>query len=270
MGFSKNTASWFPVLGFSKGAETPGSPIDDAFDAMEKGFATKLVPDQVKPQAVKAPRRQMIVKRSGDRLTHFLHNEEGTQVLEAQTTNGCVKIFGAARDKIASPSTPAFTLSFDKEKKDWTLTSSHCEYCQYRVPSRSCSCKERGGQRLAYMRHAKEELGGGVAMCMDVDIPDINADGSSVTWCPSCSDAEEKRLELTSLRPKWNPKLGSLCMDFKGRVEAASAKNFQLCFDDEVILMYGKKSNGDFILDFEHPLSPVQAFAIALTTMFWT
>jgi hypothetical protein len=268
MGFSKTTASWFPVLGYSKGAETAGSPIDDAFDAMEKGFANKLVPDQLKPQASKAPRRQMCVKRSSDRLTHFLYNEDGTQVLEAKTSNSCVKVFGSVGDVRASASTPAFTLSFDKDKRDWTLTSSHCEFCQYRVPSRSC--KARGGQTLAFMRHAKEELGGGVAMCMDVDIPAINADGSSVVWCPSCSGAEEERLELTSLRPKWNSKVGSLCMDFKGRVDAASAKNFQLCFNDEVVLMYGKKSDGDFILDFEHPLSPAQAFAIALTTMFWT
>lgn len=270
MGFSKitaSTASWFPVLGCSK-AETPGSPMDDAFDAMEKGLANKMAPDQMKPQAATDPRRQMIVKRSTDRLTHFLHTEDGTKVLQAQTADGCVKIFGVAGDAKASASTPAFTMSFDKDKVDWTLTSNHCEHCQYRVPSRSC--KSRGGQTLAFMRHGKEELGGGVAMTMDVDIPAMNANGSSVVWCPLCSDAHDKRLELTTLRPKWNPKLSSLCMDFKGRVDAASAKNFQLCFNDEVVLVYGKRSNGDFILDFEHPLSPAQAFAIALTTMFWT
>jgi hypothetical protein len=242
--------------------------MDDAFDAMEKGFANSLAPDQVKPQAAEVPRRQMIVKRSDDRLSHFLYNEDGMQLLEAKTSNGLVKIFAAVGDAKVSARTPALSLTHDKDKKDWRLSSSHCEHCQYRVPSRSC--KDRGGKTLAYVRHAKEELGGGVAMCMDVDIPDINAEGTSAIWCPLCSNVEDERLELTSLRPKWNEKLGSLCMDFKGRIDAASAKNFQLCLNDEVILVYGKKSNGDFILDFEHPLSPAQAFAIALTTMYWT
>jgi len=240
----------------------------DAFDAMEKGFANELAPDQVKPEAAQVPRRQMRVRRSDDRLSHYLFNEDGIQLLEAQTKNGCVKVFAAVGDAKVSGATPAFTLTFDKDKTDWRLASSHCEHCQYRVPSKSC--KHKGGQTLAFVKHAKEELGGGVAMCMDVDIPDIKADGSSEIWCPLCTDAEDKRIELTSLRPKWNSKLGSLCMDFKGRIDAASAKNFQLCLDDEVVLLYGKKSNGDFVLDFEHPLSPAQAFAIALTTMFWT
>jgi len=242
--------------------------MDDVFDAMEKGFASELAPDQVKPQAAEVPRRQMCIKRSEDRLTHFLYNEDGIQLLEAKTENGCVKIFAAVGSAKVPAMMPAFTLNFDKDKRDWRFSSSHCERCQYRVPSRSC--KDKGGQTLAFMRHAKEDLGGGVAMCMDVDIPNIKANGSSVIWCPLCSDSEDERLELTTLRPKWNQKLGSLCMDFKGRVDAASAKNFQLCFNEEVVLLYGKKSNGDFVLDFEYPLSAAQAFAIALTTMFWT
>lgn len=265
MGFS-TTASWFPVLG-KKEVDKPGSPMYDAFDAMEKGFANELAPDQVKPQAADVPKRQMVVKRSADRLSHFLYNEDGLQLLEARTGNGCVQIFAAVGDAKVKAGTPAFSLTFDKDKKDWRFASSYCEHCQYRVPSKSC--KDRGGQTLAFVRHEKEELGDGVAMCMDVDIPGLTADGTSSIWCPLCSD-EDRRIELTSLRPKWNRKLGSLCMDFKGRVDAASAKNFQLCLGEEVVLLYGKKSNGDFVLDFEHPLSPAQAFAIALTTMFWT
>jgi hypothetical protein len=235
---------------------------------MEKGYANSLAQDQVKPEQPDNKRRQMIVKRSDDRLSHFLMNENGVQLLEARTTNGCVDIFSGAGDAKVSGRTPAFSMTYDKEKRDWRLSSSHCEHCQYRVPSRSC--KDRGGQTLAVMRHAKEELGGGVAMCMDVDIPGFDADGTRGIWCPLCCDTQENRIEFTSLRPKWNQKLGSLCMDFKGRVDAASAKNFQLCLNDEVVLVYGKRSTGNFILDFEYPLSPAQAFAIALTTMFWT
>merc|ERR1719321_2653878 len=96
MGFSKTTASWFPVL--TRREEKPGSPMDDAFDAMEKGFANELAPDQVKPQAADVPKRQMVVKRSDDRLSHFLYTEDGLQLLEARTGNGCVQIFAAVGD----------------------------------------------------------------------------------------------------------------------------------------------------------------------------
>merc|ERR1719453_2515256 len=105
---------------------------------------------------------------------------------------------------------------------------------------------------------------------MDVDIPQIGTDGQSEIWCGMCDGSDEARIELTSLRPKWNEKLSSLCMDFKGRVEAASAKNFQLCLDEKPVLIYGKKKNGTFALEFEHPLSTAQAFTIALSTMYWT
>jgi hypothetical protein len=105
---------------------------------------------------------------------------------------------------------------------------------------------------------------------MDVDIPQIGVDGQSETWCPLCQGSDDARIELSSLRPKWSEKLQALCMDFKGRVEAASAKNFQLCLDDKAVLVYGKKANGTFCLEFEHPLSTAQAFTIALSTMYWT
>jgi len=154
----------------------------------------------------------------------------------------------------------AFDLTHDKDKLNWTVESSFCEKCAYRNPLNSC--KNKSGQTLSYIRHYKEEIGEGMAMCMDVDIPQIGE-----IWCPICQSSDDARIELSSLRPKWNERLKSLCMDFKGRVEAASAKNFQLCLDDKAVLVYGKKANGTFCLEFEHPLSTAQAFTIAISTI---
>jgi len=235
---------------------------------MERGFARALARDEVRPAAAEVPRRTMRVERSEDRLVHVLYNEEGAPVLEARVKQESVQIFAAGGDLKLPTELPAFTMTYDKEKRNWKVASSYCDKCVYRAPS--CSCKDHGGQTLALVRHMKEEIGEGVAMCMDVDIPSIGADGAGAIWCPLCKGAEENRLELGSMRPKWNEKLKSLTMDFKGRVECASAKNFQLCLDDKVVLLYGKKATGDFALEFEHPMSPAQAFAIALTTMFWT
>lgn len=56
----------------------------------------------------------------------------------------------------------------------------------------------------------------------------------------------------------------------------ASAKNFQLeeagksdGKAETVKLLFGKASESQFVLDFQQPLSPIQAFAAALSTMVW-
>jgi hypothetical protein len=269
MGFSKTTTSWFSVLSGEKKAEKIAVDSADAVDAMERGFARALARDEVKPEPAEGPTRKMHVERSADRLVHILHNEDGAPVLEARVTTEGVQVFAAGGEgRKARVEVPAFTMTHDKEQKNWKIASSYCENCAFRNPY--SSCKNHGGQTLALVRHEKEEIGEGVAMCMDVDMPEIGANGQSAIWCPLCKSCDDSRIELNSLRPKWNAKLKSLCMDFKGKVDAASAKNFQLCINDKVVLVYGKKADGTFCLEFEHPLSPVQAFTIALTTMHWT
>ena len=59
-------------------------------------------------------------------------------------------------------------------------------------------------------------------------------------------------------------------LNFNGRVDRASVKNFQLIddHDDNVIyLQFGRTGDQDFNLDFQWPVSPVQAFAVALTSL---
>lgn len=269
MGFSKTTASWLSVLSGSNKAEKLDADYatTDTVDAMEQGFARTLAREETKPETVKAPKRKMNVVRSEDRLRYVLRNDDLAPILEARVTDQGVQVFAAAEGIKMPIDVPAFTITSDKEKKNWRVSSSYCEGCAYRLNT----CKKQGGQTLAYVRHGKEEIGEGMALCMDVDIPQVDVDGQMDIWCPLCVGADNARMELSSLRPKWNEKLKSLCMDFKGRVEAASAKNFQLCMgDDKVVLLYGKKSDGTFALEFEHPLSAAQAFTIALTTMYWT
>jgi len=210
----------------------------------------------------------MHVERSQDRLVYVLHDEKGSKILEARVTQEGVQIFAAVENLKVPTDVPAFTLTHDKNKSNWKIASRYCEHCAYRNPY--TSCKNQGGQTLALVRHVKEEIGEGVAWVMDVDIPEIGADSHSAIWCPLCKGSGDRRVELSSVRPTWNDKMKSLCMNFKGRVDTASAKNFQLCLNNKVVLVYGKKNDGTFVLDFEHPMSTVQAFTIALTTMHWT
>jgi len=267
MGFSRTTASFFSILGGPTKVEKLDVDVMDTIDAMERGFVGALALDKVKPEA-KGRKRKMIVERSEDRLCYVLY-EDLERILEARVTDDGVHVYAAGSGSKTSNDVPAFTLTHDADKKNWTIASNHCAKCAYRNPFNSCQ-KTKGGQRIGFIRHGIEDIGEGRAMCMDVDIPQIGNNGEGEIWCALCDGPDDARIELSSLRPKWNEKLGSLCMDFKGRVEAASAKNFQLCLDEQSVLMYGKKNNGTFALEFEHPLSTAQAFTIALSTMYWT
>lgn len=73
---------------------------------------------------------------------------------------------------------------------------------------------------------------------------------------------------FTNKRPSWNEKLKAYVLNFNGRVTQASVKNFQLVEEgdnDTVMLQFGKVSTNRFTLDFRYPLSPMQAFSIALS-----
>ena len=94
---------------------------------------------------------------------------------------------------------------------------------------------------------------------------------------------------LENKEPQWNEDLGAHVLNFNGRVTQASVKNFQLIDksthhheegrldkrgkanngaskSDAVILQFGRVAKDEFTLDFQWPLTPVQAFAIALSS----
>ena len=79
---------------------------------------------------------------------------------------------------------------------------------------------------------------------------------------------------LTSLQnrpPWWNVDLGAFVLNFGGRVSVASVKNFQLCDRDDhenIMLQFGRiEGRHSFTMDFSAPLSPVQAFAISISSL---
>lgn len=62
--------------------------------------------------------------------------------------------------------------------------------------------------------------------------------------------------------------LGGYMLNFRGRVECASIKNFILeeSVNGPEIMMFGKVSESKFNLDMAHPISPLVAFGIALSS----
>ncbi|TPX63290.1 hypothetical protein SpCBS45565_g06711 [Spizellomyces sp. 'palustris'] len=76
-------------------------------------------------------------------------------------------------------------------------------------------------------------------------------------------------LTLHNKAPQWNDETQSFVLNFNGRVTLASVKNFQIVHDndlDYIIMQFGRVSEDTFTVDFQYPMSCIQAFAIALTS----
>jgi hypothetical protein len=74
---------------------------------------------------------------------------------------------------------------------------------------------------------------------------------------------------LINKPPRWNEQVGAYVLNFNGRVTMASVKNFQLVDPDEhniVVLQFGRVAKDEFTMDMQFPISPLQAFAITLSS----
>jgi len=84
-----------------------------------------------------------------------------------------------------------------------------------------------------------------------------------------------KTFKLINKPPVWNEQVRKYILNFNGRVEVASVKNFQLVLTQDpetLVLQCGRSHDSEdgsstFILDFGWPLSPIQAFSIGLAGM---
>jgi hypothetical protein len=113
---------------------------------------------------------------------------------------------------------------------------------------------------------------------MTMTIPRVQPNGERLV-CRTLNPATEGLLALTAGQsqlvesfgnksPKWNDTIGAYVLNFNKRVTEASVKNFQLTSSsdpDTVYLQFGKVGKDAFNVDFRHPISPFQAFAICLT-----
>ncbi|KAJ3163615.1 hypothetical protein HDU86_000198 [Geranomyces michiganensis] len=114
---------------------------------------------------------------------------------------------------------------------------------------------------------------------MTVVLPSMTRDGKRVPLNPT-DDREtlsgrlrngndREIMKLHNKAPQWNDETQSFVLNFNGRVTLASVKNFQIVHDndlDYIILQFGRVSEDTFTVDFQYPMSCVQAFAIALTS----
>lgn len=115
---------------------------------------------------------------------------------------------------------------------------------------------------------------------MQVGLPKVNEDGETTIVRPfTARESIVHRLktgtgvEVTNLinkTPQYDPVKKIHQLNFHGRVTEASIKNFMLTdngVNDKTLLLFGRVEKDKFTLDFSHPLSPLQAFGIALSQL---
>ncbi|KAL6459721.1 hypothetical protein MHYP_G00314800 [Metynnis hypsauchen] len=72
---------------------------------------------------------------------------------------------------------------------------------------------------------------------------------------------------MANKQPLWNEATQVYQLDFGGRVTQESAKNFQIELEGRQVMQFGRTDGNAYILDFQHPFSAVQAFAVALANV---
>lgn len=294
-------SSWFSLMGWSRNAADKDAEDDEAaeaeravalVDSMERGVARETSVEFMMPLRRAAKLWRFRVLRSEDRLKYRLVSDCDTFLMQAEVCLEEQRVLFFLYDpldpeqKLYDRNRPAFVMSYDAKGLEWHLVQEKCEHCQYKPPGLSCA--SHGKQQVFFVRHSVEPIGNAVTNCVDARIPGIYSNGSRIIWCPksgkpglSSAELDLKATErssqiqrVISRKPVWHEAAETLILDFKGvrRDIQSSAKNFQLALQnkpDHVICQFGKLGPNAFALDFRFPLSAVQAFGFAMTTIFW-
>lgn len=252
-------------------------------DDIERGVAREIGTHFLHPVCRESRLKRFHVVRSQDKLQYRLFSEDGNLLMLArqQRAENRVQFFlpdPVEREQGLSPfdhSRPAFTLAY--VEKHWRLVQETCEHCAFVSPQMSCDL--RGKQQIASISTTWTPVGEEASHQMDVNIPAICSDGSRVVWCPCTGHGDLAKpsepscrevLRLRTKQPIWDSDAECMTLTFKGRNVVASAKNFQVVLAHKprrIVCQYGKIGPNSFGLDIRHPLSVIQAFAMA---MAWT
>ncbi|CAE7622208.1 TULP3 [Symbiodinium pilosum] len=254
----------------------------DLMESMEEGHAHEITTDFVVPLRRSSKLWRFRVLRSEDKLSARLVTDAGDFLMYASVRLEAHRIdfhlYDSCQKDLFNPARPAFTMSFNSSRDEWRLVAEQCQACHYVPPHLSCAA--HGKQQVAVIKHRQAAVGEGISNIMEVRIPGLYQNDTSVIWCPmlgmpDLADAEESNeiQQLITRKPVWNEQVQSLVLDFKGRNIVSSAKNFQLALRQKpqhVICQYGKLGPTNFGLDFRYPMSVIQAFGAAMSTLFWT
>lgn len=157
---------------------------------------------------------------------------------------------------------------------------------EFTVYNNGVNPKDAGGDtdrlrtELALVTYASNVLGSKGPRKMKVCVPRVDPKTNErILFQPTGKEGEMlgrlKANDLTDMvyminkPPRWNEAVGAYVLNFNGRVTMASVKNFQLVDPEDqenVLLQFGRVGKDVFNMDYRWPLSPLQAFAICLSS----
>eukprot|EP00746_Dinoflagellata_sp_MGD_P163988 gnl/MRDRNA2_/MRDRNA2_92365_c0_seq1.p1 gnl/MRDRNA2_/MRDRNA2_92365_c0~~gnl/MRDRNA2_/MRDRNA2_92365_c0_seq1.p1 ORF type:complete len:258 (+),score=65.20 gnl/MRDRNA2_/MRDRNA2_92365_c0_seq1:82-855(+) len=218
----------------------------DAADAMERGLIGPT-PSAEEDRLLEVTKKEqhLRVKVLKDGIEHRLTDEEGELQLVARRREDCsVDIYLASE---GTDGVPSFKMTFDEDKNEFRLM--HFRQTGFELQPK---CQE-----LLRITQTLEKIGKGRCIYLGVTVHD---------------PVKRTFQQLGSKRPVWNKRLQSLTMDFGGRCDKASPRNFQMCppdDEDTSLMFFGKIGRNTFAMDYVEPLGALHAFAIAISTQHW-
>jgi hypothetical protein len=254
-------------------SDAPSAPLELGEDI--RGFLTSPVPRS-------AGVVQCYIKRekSGNFFTKMLSSAVFSMMLTGSDR------FLLAGTKRTANKTSNYLVSMDK--RDLARDSAaflgkvraNFLGTEYQMYDDGESPESRSGelrQELGVLCFAPNVMGSRGPRKMRVAVPKVTADGRATVFRPGKDDDSMLKkfaamhtadlFTLINKPPKWNDQVGAYVLNFGGRVTQASVKNFQLVQPedmDAVVLQFGRVEKDTFNMDFQWPLSPLQAFSICL------
>merc|ERR1719277_1415758 len=249
----------------------------DFLDSMEKGQVHEFTEDLVRPVRQSNKLHRFYVKRSADRLQYRLYSDRDEACImyaDVRSENREVHFFlydPDDKESLFDPDRPVFKMTFNPLKTEW-LVSHIREGSWYSPRQASNNNSNRRVEEVAFIQHSQIQVGEGVNHCLEANIARVATDGASAPT--QQSDGQHSRVveRLVTRQAVWNEEIQTLVLDFRGRDVIPSSKNFQVACEgrpERVVLQHGKIARNTFALDFRFPLSISQAFAMAISTVFW-
>jgi len=270
-------------------ARTENPLYFDAADTEQLlAFVNGPAPEEAGPVTCEI-RRDKKGMGKGSHPVYYLHLER-SNIKDASKTDKVFMLAGRKRKKCKTSnyliSSDAIDLSKDSDSYVAKLRANFVG-TNFTIFDDGVNMKEKSlktGQdyrkELGAIKYAANVLGSKGPRKMEVTLPAMDHNQRPMEFKPLReSDSMHERVKLNRLddliqlenkMPVWSEKSMAYELKFSGRVTEASVKNFQIIHPQEPsykILQFGRTGEHTFSMDYQYPMTAVQAFAICLSSL---
>ncbi|CAJ1438897.1 unnamed protein product [Effrenium voratum] len=273
---------------------TPDASFVDFAD-LEKGGGSAVHAAKFRQPAMpseKLHRYTIVASASSD----FHLMTEGLELVMIARTQGTKQVDFFLPDE--EQAIPAFSMR-RQEADEWVLVQPRCDCCAHRPHHRTCDFLGRS-QQVACIQHSRRKVDKCSVHFVDMFVPPLLTEDQSSLWCPAWMGKDlgcktplssgslspkstrspsfhlmapegADAIHLQSKLPVWNSDLEGLILNFEGRsMLRSSPRNFVVQEEEgKIVMQHAQIAENTWCLDFNHPLSVVQAFAMAMASIDW-